>query len=166
MARAHFPIAVVAMLSFGSAASVHAAVSAADYRTSLLQILGRYEGVLALRDACTTAFPQTKVPVEKAFAVWQQRHRKLVSELEERFSMMIKAYSKDDKDFARNFGKYQGVLLQQREEVKQAHLLETRGELEARCKALPEFLQGRESDIEAEFANEILILRQWPLRPK
>jgi hypothetical protein len=157
-------VVVVVTASFTSGAD--AAVSAADYRASLLQILGRYEGVLALRDACTSAFPQSKASVEKAFSAWQTRHRKFISELEQRFSLMIRAYSKDDKDYARNFGKYQGQLLQQREEVKQAHLLESRGELETRCKALPEFLQSRESDIESEFANEILILRQWSTAPK
>jgi hypothetical protein len=157
-----FPSLFVAVIVAASVASAsHAAVSAADYRASLLQILGRYEGVLALRDACTSAFPQSKTTLEKAFSAWQTRHRKFINELEQRFSLMIRAYSKDDKDYARNFGKYQGQLLQQREEVKQAHLLESRGELETRCKALPEFLLSRESDIESEFANEILILRQW-----
>jgi hypothetical protein len=157
-----FPFLVVAaIVAAAVTSSAHAAVSAADYRASLLQILGRYEGVLALRDACASAFPQSKTTLEKAFGAWQTRHRKFINELEQRFSQMIRAHSKDDKDYARNFGKYQGQLLQQREEVKQAHLLESRGELETRCKALPEFLQSRESDIESEFANEILILRQW-----
>jgi hypothetical protein len=166
MLRRLFFLSVAVIVSASLTSVADAALSAADYRASLLQILGRYEGVLALRDACTSAFPQSRGTVEKAFSVWQARHRKLITELEQRFSMMIRAYSKDDKDYARNFGKYQGALLQQREEVKQAHLLETRGELETRCKALPEFLQSRESDIEAEFANEILILRQWSTNPK
>lgn len=166
MVRKFFFLSVAVILSASLTSMANAAVSAADYRASLLQILGRYEGVLALRDACTSAFPQSKATVEKAFSTWQTRHRKFINELEERFSLMIRAYSKDDKDYARNFGKYQGQLLQQREEVKQAHLLESRGELETRCKALPEFLQSRESDIESEFANEILILRQWSTNPK
>ena len=143
-----------------------AAVSAGDYRASLLEIYGRYQGVLALREACVSAFPQARAVNEKAFAAWQARHKKLHDELDQRFAMMVKAYSKDDKDYARNFGKYQGAVLKQREEARQALLLETRGELEARCKGLPEFLLGRESDLEAEFANEWLVLRQWPLPSK
>lgn len=161
-----FHALLAAILSAFGATPAASAVSAADYRASLLQIMGRHEGLLALREACVAAFPQSRATVDKAFSAWQARHGKLIAELDERFSLMIRAYSKDDKDYARNFGKYQGALLQQREEVKQAHLLESRGELETRCKALPEFLQGRESDIEAEFANEILILRQWPLARK
>ena len=53
--------------------------------------------------------------------------------------------------------------MKQREEIKQTLLLETRGDLDARCKGLPEFLQGRESDLESEFPGEWMILRQWPL---
>lgn len=143
-----------------------ASVSSADYRASLLEIYGKYQGVLALREACSSAYPQSRPANEKAFAAWQTRHKKLHDELDQRFAMMVRAYSKDDKDYARNFGKYQGAILRQREEIKQTLLLETRGDLEARCKGLPEFLQGRESDLEAEFANEWFVLRQWQLPAK
>jgi hypothetical protein len=143
-----------------------AAVSAADYRASLLEIYGKYQGVLALREACNSAFPQAQAANEKAFAAWQKRHRRLHDELDQRFAMMVRAYSKDDKDYSRNYGKYQGAVLRQREEAKQSLLMETRGDLEARCKGLPEFLQGRESDLESEFASEWIVLRQWPLPSK
>ena len=140
-----------------------AGVTFADYRASLLEIYGKYQGVLALREACVSAFPQSRATYDKAFSAWQVRHRKLHDELEQRFAMMVRGYSKDDKDYARNFGKYQGALLKQREEIKQTLLVETRGDLEARCKGLPEFLQGRESDLESEFPGEWMTLRQWPL---
>ena len=143
-----------------------AAVTAADYRASLLEIYGKYQGVLALREACSSAFPQAQAANEKAFAAWQKRHRRLHDELDQRFAMMVRAYSKDEKDYARNYGKYQGAILRQRDEAKQTFLLETRGDLEARCKGLPEFLQGKESDLESEFANEWVVLRQWPLESK
>src|SRR5688572_10666993 len=90
-----------------------AAVTFADYRASLLEIYGKYQGVLALREACVSAFPQSRATYDKAFSAWQVRHRKLHDELEQRFAMMVRGYSKDDKDYARNFGKYQGALLQQ-----------------------------------------------------
>lgn len=139
-----------------------AAISASEYRTSLLEIYGRYQGVLALREACNTAFPQSRADNDKAFTAWQTRHKKSHEELDQRISMMIRAYSKDDKDYARNFGKYQGAFLKQREEAKQI-LLENRPELEIRCKGLSQFLQSRESDLETEFANEWLVLRQWQM---
>lgn len=140
-----------------------AAVSFADYRSSLLEIYGKYQGVLALREACVSAFPQSRATYDKAFSAWQVRHKKLHDELDQRFAMMVRGYSKDEKDYARNFGKYQGAILKQREEIKQTLLLETRGELEARCKGLPDFLQSRESDLESEFPGEWVTLRQWPL---
>lgn len=140
-----------------------AGVTAADYRASLLEILGKYQGVLALREACTSAFPQMRAVNDKAFAAWHGRHKRLEGELDQRFAMMVRAYSRDEKDYSRNFGKYQGAILRQREETKQTLLLETRGDLEGRCKGLPEFLRSRESDLESEFANELLVLRQWQL---
>ena len=142
-----------------------AAASASEYRTSLLEVYGRYQGVLALHDACNSAFPQLKGPNDKAFGAWQNRHRRVHEELDQRFAMMVRAYSKDEKDYARNFGKYQGVVLRQREEAKQA-FLQSRGDLEPRCKAFPEFMAGRESDLETEFSNEWLVLRQWQLPSK
>lgn len=152
--------------SFLCTAAANAAVSASEYRTSLQEIYGRYQAVFATRDACSTAFPAMKAANEKAFTGWQARHRKLHDELEQRFALMIRAYSKDDKDYAKNFGKYQGVLLRQRDEVKQTLLAENRGELETRCKGFPQFLAGRDSDLETEFANEWLVLRQWQLPAK
>lgn len=141
-------------------------ITASDYRASLLEVYGRYQGVLALREACASAYPQMRQANDKAFAAWQGRHRKLHDELDQRFALMVRAYSKDDSDYARNYGKYQGVVLRQREEAKQALLLETRGELEGRCKGFPEFLAGRQSDLESEFSNEWLVLRQWQLPAK
>jgi hypothetical protein len=141
-------------------------VSAADYRVALGEIYGKYQGVLALREACNSAFPQMRPVNDKAFAAWQARHRRVHDELDQRFALMVRAYSKDEKDYARNYGKYQGVVLRQRDEAKQALLAEPRGEIEPRCKGFPEFLAGRESDLETEFANEWLVLRQWQLPAK
>ena len=161
-----FVLLVVLVSSIAVPSAVQAAVSAAEYRASLLEIYGRYQGVLALREACNSAFPKAQAGNERAYTAWQKRYGKVHAELDQRFALMVRAYSKDEKDYARNYGKYQGAILKQREEAKQSLLLETRGDLESRCKGLPEFLQSRESDIEAEFANEWLILRQWPLQAK
>ena len=142
-----------------------AAVTASDYRESLLEIYGKYQGMLAIRDACNAGFPSTRAATDRAFAAWQARHSKTHVELDQRIALMIRMYSKDDKDYARLFGKYQGAFLKQRDEAKQA-LLENKLDLEVRCKAFPQFLESRESDLEAEFAQDWLVLRQWPLPPK
>jgi hypothetical protein len=140
-----------------------AAITAADYRDSLKEVYGNYQGVLARRDACNAAFPQAKGTTEKAFATWQTRHRKLIEELDQRLAVMIRAYSKDEKDYSRNFGKYQGGLLRQREDVKQTLLQQSSSDLDAMCKALPGFLQSADSDLEKEFADDLRIVRQWQL---
>lgn len=141
-----------------------AAASAADYRASLMEIYGRYQGVLALREACNSAFPQSRAANESAFAAWRKRDRKVHAELDQRFAMMVRAYSRDDKDYARNYGKYQGAILKQREEARQALLLNTRGDLDDQCKAMPGFLTGPDSDLESEFPDDWAVLRQWPLQ--
>jgi hypothetical protein len=153
------------VLCLGGHASA-ATITAAEYRESLRELYGRYQGVLANRDACIAAFPQSKATTEKAFGVWQTRHRRLIDELDQRFAVMIRAYSKDDKDYSRNFGKYQGDLLRQREEVKQTLLQQGTPELEKMCKDLPRFLQSADSDLEKEFAEDLRIVRQWQLPAK
>ncbi|MEN3352615.1 MAG: hypothetical protein V7640_773 [Betaproteobacteria bacterium] len=80
--------------------------------------------------------------------------------------MMIRGASRDEKDYAKNIGKYEGAILRQREEVKQTLLQQPRTELELECKALPEFLQGADSDLEKEFSEQLAILRKRPLAKK
>jgi hypothetical protein len=155
-------LGLLSTLALSVTAPSAAAISASEYRASLLQIYGRYQGVLALRDACDAAFPKTRSETDKAFTAWHARYRKTHDELDQRIASMIRAYSKDDKDYAKNFGKYQGAFLKQREEAKQI-LMENREDLEIRCRGLPQFLQSRESDLEAEFANDWLVLRQWQM---
>ena len=157
------PFSILALYLVSSTPGFVHAATAAEYRASLLEIYGRYQHVLALHEACVAAFPQSRATYDKAFSSWQSRHKKLHDELDQRFALMVKAYSKDDKDYAKNFGKYQGAIVKQREEVKQTMLLETRGELEAKCKGLPEFLQGRQSDLQTEFPEEWMVLRTWQL---
>lgn len=77
--------------------------------------------------------------------------------------MMIHDASKDEADFARNVGKYEGAILRQRDEVKQTLLQQPRSDLEVECKALPNFLQSADSDLEKESAEELVIIRKRPL---
>ncbi len=136
-------------------------VSAAEFRANLVDVYGRYQGLVARRDACNAAFPKVKAVTDLAFDAWLGRHKKLVQELDQKVSVMIRAYSKDDKDFSRNFGKFHGSLLQQREEVRDTLLRQDRSDLEGMCKDLPLFLKGAESDLEKEFAEELKVVREW-----
>jgi hypothetical protein len=134
-----------------------------DYPANLREVYGAYQAVLARRDACATAFPRERASTEKAYAAWQTRHRKLIDELDQRLAMMIRGASTDQKDYARNVGKYEGAILQQREEVKRELLQQLPSDLQAMCKALPEFLRSAESDLEKAYAEELAIVRKRPL---
>jgi len=160
--------ACVAALLTGCACSVLAASAEprTEYRLSLTDVYGAYQSILARRDACGTAFPEIRGATEKAYSGWQVRHRKLIDELDQRFNMMIRSASRDEKEYARNIGKYEGAMLRQREEVKQTLLQQPRPELEEECKAFPMFLQGADSDLEKEFAEQLAVLRKRPLPKK
>ena len=134
-----------------------------DYPTNLREVYGAYQAVLARRDTCITAHPQSRAGAEKAFVAWQTRHRKLIEELDQRVTMMIRGASKDEKEYARNVGKYEGAILRQREEVKNDLLHQLPSDLEAMCNALPEFLRSPESDLEKAYAEELAIIRKRPL---
>lgn len=135
----------------------------AEYRMSLTDVYGAYQSIVVRREACTSAFPQARGVSDKAYAAWQGRHRKLIDELDQRIDMMIRGASKDEKDYAKNIGKYEGAILRQREEVKQTLLRQPRAEFELECKGLPDFLHSAESDLEKGFAEQLAILRKRPL---
>ena len=140
-----------------------AAAEGFDYTSNLREVYGAYQGVLARREACATAYPQLRPASDKAYTGWQGRHRKLIDELDLRVDMMIRDASKDQKDYARNIGKYEGAILRQREEVKKELLQQLPSDLEAMCKALPEFLRSADSDLDRAYAEELAIVRKRPL---
>lgn len=156
----------VAVLTTAVSAPAEAQEPRTEYRLSLTDVYGAYQSILARRDACNTAFAAARPVTEKAYATWHARHRRLVDELDQRFNMMIRSASKDEKDYSRNVGKYEGALLRQREEAKQTLLQQPRAELELECKSLPEFLQSADSDLEKSFADQLEILRKRPLLRK
>ena len=146
--------------------ATHAAEERTEYRVSLTDVYGAYQSILARKDACSIAFPRMRIPTDNAYNQWQARHKKLLDELDQRINMMIRGASRDEKDYAKNIGKYEGAILRQRDEVKQTLLQQPRSEFELECKALPEFLQGADSDLEKEFAEQLAVLRKRPLAKK
>ena len=159
-------LATIGIAHAASSTSTGTAEPRTEDRLSLTDVYGAYQSILARKDACSSAFPQTSAATDKAYGGWQTRHKRLLDELDQRINMMIRGASRDEKDYAKNIGKYEGAILRQREEVKQALLQQPRAELEVECKALPEFLQGADSDLEKEFAEQLAILRKRPLAKK
>jgi hypothetical protein len=164
--RYGFPRSLLAVAALSCASGALAQEARTEYRLSLTDVYGAYQSILARREACASAFPQSRAVSDKAYAAWQGRHRKLLDELDQRINMMIRAASKDEKDYAKNIGKYEGGILRQRDEVKQALLQQPRADLELECKGLPEFLQSADSDLEKGFAEQLAILRKRSLAKK
>lgn len=151
------PIVGLALLA--GAAAAQAAEGGASYGQELAQVYGTYQAVLARKEACSDASPGTRGAIERGFAGWRSRNAKTIAELDERLTRMIRGASKDDKEYARNIGKYEGAMLQQRNEVKQALLGQPREDLDALCRSLPELLAGKESDLETLYADELKSIR-------
>lgn len=136
-----------------------AADAQASYGQELAQVYGTYQAVLARREACSDAVPNTRGAIEKSYNAWRSRNARTISELDERLARMIRGASKDDKEYARNIGKYEGAMLQQRTEARQTLLAQPREDLEAMCKSLPDLLASRENDLETLYADELKSLR-------
>src|SRR5690242_10276753 len=95
-------LAAVALAALATPAWPQAARS--EYNVSLSDVYGTYQHILARREACVNAFPQTRGATDKAYGAWQGRHRRLIDELDQRFNMMIRGASRDDKEYAKNVG--------------------------------------------------------------
>ena len=108
-------IAVVAGLL---CAGAMAAEPADDYASDLSRVYWGYYQVLAQKEACDTAVPGMRAANDKALAAWQAQHRTLAQELQRRVTTMIRAASQDEKEYARNLGKYEGAILQERQEYR------------------------------------------------
>ena len=163
LTRLSLPSLSFAVLTAMNAPSSIAMEPRTEYRMSLTDVYGAYQSIIARREACGAAFPEAKMATEKAYGAWHTRHRKLLEELNQRVDMMIRAASRDEKEYAKNIGKYEGGILRQREEVKQTLLQQPRADLLLECKSFPEFLQSADSDLEKEFAEQLAVLRKRPL---
>jgi hypothetical protein len=142
-----------------------AAISAAqqtsgDYATDLGQVYGGYQQILALKDACDTAVPGTRAANGRAFSAWQTRHQELLAELKHRVTAMIQLASSDERDYARNLGKYEGAILRTREEHKASYLGLAADVLHVQCQRLPELLTSPEGDLSVVFASELKTIRK------
>ena len=128
--------------------------AAGDYATDLGVLLGEHERVLAEKEACISAYPAGRSQIEKAYQDWHDRHEDLLEDLETRFAAMIKQASHDQKEYSRNFGRYQGAVMRQRQEHKQVFLAQPKQELVAQCKALPDYLRSPKSNIPDKYPAE------------
>jgi hypothetical protein len=144
------------VLACGGAA---AAEPTGDYATDLATVYGGYQRMLAMKDACDTSLPPTRPANDKAYSAWYKQHRALILDLQRRVTAMIRRASTDEKDYTRNVGKYEGEMLQLRQEYKESLLALGAEELRAQCQRMPEMLKGPGADLGKVYAGELETIR-------
>ncbi len=154
-----FIIAAYAAIACAAVAGSAAAAEENSYGNQMVKVYNAYQAIRAHKDACDEALPNSRGITEKSYGGWRTRHAKLIAELDDRLAQMIRGVSKDDKEYARNIGKIEGMLLKQRQDTKQALLAQPRQELNELCKSLPELLVSKESDLETLYADELKSIR-------
>lgn len=142
---------------------VIAAAQDDDYGTSLSRIYFAHQRLLAVRDACDRAVPAQAKAAAKAYAAWQARHQALLGELDARLTRMIRGISKDEQEYARNVGKYEGAILEYRNEQREQILAQPRDGMEQGCAEFRDYLTGSGSDFNVEYAEELRALRKRAL---
>jgi len=142
---------------------VAAAEKSDDYGTHLSTVYFAHQRLLALREACDQALPAQAKAGEKAYAAWHARHKALLNELDARLTLMIRGASKDEKEYMRNVGKYEGSILEYRTENRDQILAQPRDGMEQFCGDFRNYLTGSGSDFRKEYAEELRELRKRKL---
>jgi hypothetical protein len=150
-------VLVAAIFSLCAAAAEPAAD---DYATDLSRVYWGYYQVLAQKEACDASVPAMRAANDKAIAAWQAQHRPLVQELQRRVTAMIRAASRDEKDYARNLGKYEGAILEERREYRDSLLKLGAEELRSQCQGMAEVLKGPDADLGRIYAAELEAIRR------
>lgn len=138
-----------------AAAVLPAAVRAAgDYATDLAKLYSERHTIVALKDACSRVIPKIRVDTQRAYEEWLERHEDLLEDLEARFAALIKQASRDEKEYALNYGKYHETVIRQRDEQKQDFLALPKEELLKQCVELPAYLRDPRSNIPGRYPAE------------
>ena len=157
--RVRFNVAVC-VVWLATSAQVAGQEPARDYTTDLGIVYAGYQRILALKEACDEAVPETRAANARAVSEWESRNAVLLSDLKKRVTAMIRQASRDEGDYARNLGKYEGAILLRREEHKIGFLTEGADRLKARCRKAPELLKGPDGDLGIVFSNELRNIRR------
>lgn len=125
-----------------------------SYAADLGTLYGERYSLQVLKDVCIGAQPKTRAALQKAYDDWLERHEDLVGDLDIRFRAMVKQVSRDENEFARVYGKYQGAVMSQRQVQKDELLALPRDELLGQCKELPGYLRSAKSNLPARYPEE------------
>ena len=156
-------VGILKFLLAAAIALVHAgAVAEATgvYAKDLAAVYGGYQRMLAMKETCDAAVPSSRAAVDKAFAAWLTQHRALIQDLQRRVTAMIRLASQDEKEYARNLGKYEGAILQERQEYREMLVGLGTDELREQCRRMPEALKGEGADLSKVYASELEVIRK------
>ena len=131
-----------------------------EYGTDLARVYGVYQLVTAIKEECDSRHPGLRKSNEAAYAAWKKRHQALIDELERRLTALIRGASTDEKDYARNIGKYEGAMLQRKQEHKDAFLAQGIEQVERECKEFPQYLKSEDADLGKRFTEELQNIRK------
>jgi hypothetical protein len=143
-----------------TAHSANAAEATGDYATDLAAVYGGYQRLLAMKEACDITLPATRPANDKAFSAWQAQHQALIQELRRRVTTMIRMASQDEKDYARNLGRYEGLILQERQEYKDMLTGLGSDELRVQCQRMPEVLKSPAAELDTVYAAQLAVIRK------
>lgn len=161
--RIHILAAGIICVMLGSVGTAPAAEGGGDYGVALSRIYFAHQRLLALREACDQVFPAQAKSAEKAYAAWHSRHKTLLNELEARLTLMIRGASKDEREYMRNIGKYEGSILEYRTGQREEILAQPREGMDQGCADFRNYLMGPGSDFHKEYAEELRELRKRKL---
>ena len=155
----------ISLISIAMAVTVACAIAAepespGGYSTDLSRVYWGYYQVLAQKEACDTAVPATRAANNRAFTAWQAQHKALVTELRRRVTAMIRRASADEKDYARNLGKYEGAILQERNEYRDSLLKLGADELRGQCQGMADVLKSPEANLAKVYEDELEAIRK------
>jgi hypothetical protein len=153
-------IRLLAAAALGLVSSAAAAQASGEYATDLAAVYGGYQRMLAMKEACDAVVPATREANDRAFAAWRAQHRALIQELQRRVTAMIRLASKDEAEYARNVGKYEGAILQERQEYRQILLDLGKEELGGQCQRMPQVLKSADADLGKVYARELETVRK------
>lgn len=155
----HWRLAGVVLFVFAAAVPAKAA-EGGDYGATLGQVYSAYLRVWALREACDQVFPQQMEVNRKAFAGWKTRYAPLLDELDRRLTHMVRGSSRDQAEFTRNIGLFEGALLEERGSYRGQFVSAPRPDLEKLCGDYPAFLASTDADFNVEYAEELREIRK------
>ena len=155
----------ISLISIATAMTIACAIAAepespGEYSTDLSRVYWGYYQVLAQKEVCDASVPATRAANEKAFAAWQAQHKALIGDLRRRVTAMIRAASTDEKDYARNLGKYEGAILQERQEYRESLLKLDPDELRGQCQRMADVLKSPEANLSKVYAAELEVIRK------